>query len=152
MTAMKRAAIVGVLVIGALGACGKKDGDVPPPPDERPVAPSAAPPRAQGSMTEPAQPSPAGEARKLFASRCATCHGETGRGDGAAAISMQPPPRNYSDPAWQASVTDDELAKIIVGGGPAVGKSSLMPPNNDLRDQPEVVTELVKLIRSVASR
>jgi mono/diheme cytochrome c family protein len=147
---MARAAAIAIGLIAAIGcglaACGKRDENVPPPPEDRPVTTRP----AQGSMTDPVQGTPAGEARKIFASRCSTCHGATGRGDGAAAISMRPPPRNYSDPAWQKSVTDAELAAIIVGGGPAVGKSSLMPPANDLRDRPEVVTELVKLIRSFA--
>ncbi|HET6344418.1 MAG TPA: cytochrome c, partial [Myxococcota bacterium] len=58
-----------------------------------------------------------------------------------------PKPRNYSDAAWQASITDEQLKKTIVEGGAAVGKSMMMPPNPDLRDKPQVVDELVKIIR-----
>lgn len=137
----------------ALTAC-KKDGDVPPPPDERPgpTAPAPSPSASAGSMTAPAPVSAAGEARKIFAARCATCHGKSGRGDGAAAVSLQPPPRDYSDAAWQATVTDADLAHVIVAGGAAVGKSSMMPASPDLADKPAVVAELVALIRGFAAK
>lgn len=139
-----------VLAIGALAGACKKDNETDPPPAERDRG-QPAPAAAQGSMTDPAQVSAAGEARKIFASRCATCHGQAGRGDGAAAVSMQPRPRDYRDAAWQASVTDADLAHIIVVGGAAVGKSTMMPAAADLRDKPAVVTELVKLIRGFAA-
>ena len=86
-------------------------------------------------------------ARSIYASRCAMCHGASGRGDGAAAVSMVPRPRDYADAAWQASVTDADLAVIIVRGGAALGRSTMMPAGTDLGDKPEVVAELVKLIR-----
>ena len=88
------------------------------------------------------------EARELFASRCATCHGASGRGDGPGAANLDPKPRNYTDLAWQKSVTDEQLGNIIVKGGLAVGKSPLMPPNPDLEDKPQVVQGLVGIVRS----
>ncbi len=106
-------------------------------PEAKGIAPEGA------SMTSGA----AQEARTVYATRCVMCHGKTGLGDGPAAPSLNPKPRSYADAAWQKSVTDEELEKAIVGGGAAVGKSMLMPPNTDLKSKPEVVRELVKLIR-----
>jgi cytochrome c553 len=88
------------------------------------------------------------ESRDIFAKRCAACHGETGRGDGPAAANLNPKPRDYTNAAWQASVTDDQLRSIIVSGGFAVGKSPLMPPNPDLESSPAVVEGLVGIVRS----
>ena len=88
----------------------------------------------------------------LFKSVCATCHGPEGRGDGPAAASMNPKPRNYSDPTWQASVTDEELQRIILKGGSALGKSAMMPANPQLKDKPEVLDALVKTIRGFANK
>jgi len=48
---------------------------------------------------------------------------------------------------WQESVTDEHLKKIVVEGGPAVGKSPGMPPNPDLKGKDEVVSALVKVVR-----
>lgn len=88
------------------------------------------------------------ESRDIFTKRCAACHGETGRGDGPAAANLNPKPRDYTNAAWQASVTDDQLRSIIVSGGFAVGKSPLMPPNPDLESSPAVVEGLVGIVRS----
>ena len=83
----------------------------------------------------------------MFATVCATCHGMDGTGNGPAASTLNPKPRNYTDAAWQASVTDDELRKTILKGGGAVGKSMMMPGNPQLEGQPEVLDGLVKIIR-----
>jgi mono/diheme cytochrome c family protein len=90
---------------------------------------------------------PADEARAIFTERCAPCHGAEGRGDGPSASSLNPKPRDYHDAQWQASATGDGISKAILGGGPAVGKSSLMPSNPDLLGRPVVVAELVKIVR-----
>lgn len=87
-----------------------------------------------------------------FAQICSTCHGVTGQGDGLAAGAMNPKPRNFHDADWQKSVTDEHIEKTILEGGQAVGKSMLMPPNPMLKDQPETVKALVKLIRSYGGK
>src|SRR5262245_60482839 len=71
----------------------------------------------------PAGPSPTEEARTLFHTVCATCHGEDGTGNGPGAAALNPKPRNYTDKAWQAKVGDDEIKRAILGGGGAVGLS-----------------------------
>jgi mono/diheme cytochrome c family protein len=86
-------------------------------------------------------------AQALFSERCAVCHGTDGKGDGPASAALNPKPRNYTDTAWQATVSDDALRKTIRLGGAAVGKSPLMPASPDLDDKPEVVEGLVKIVR-----
>jgi caa(3)-type oxidase subunit IV len=87
------------------------------------------------------------EAKTIFKTRCAACHGPNGLGDGPAAAALDPKPRNYTDPQWQQSVTDAVIEKVIVEGGPAVGKSPLMTPNPDLTDKPQVVKGLRRIVR-----
>lgn len=87
------------------------------------------------------------EAKTIYTSRCATCHGTAGKGDGAAAAGLNPKPRDLSEAAWQKSVTDEHIEKIIAMGGPAVGKSPLMPPNPDLTSKPDVVKALRMIVR-----
>jgi hypothetical protein len=69
-----------------------------------------------------------------YAARCAACHGARGHGDGPAASSLRPPPRNFTDPAW-ARRTDDELAALIRDGGAKHGLSAAMPAQTDLPAQ-----------------
>jgi cytochrome c553 len=106
---------------------------------------------AGGAAAAAAAPSPAAQAAadQKWAT-CVTCHGEKGDGSGAAAAALNPKPRDFRAADWQKSVDDATLAKTIVEGGMAVGKSALMPPNPDLKDKPEVVAALVQKIRGLA--
>ncbi|MBX3125443.1 MAG: c-type cytochrome [Polyangiaceae bacterium] len=90
----------------------------------------------------------AADAKKYFTQKCEVCHGTTGKGDGVGAASLEPKPRAFGDDAWQASVTDEHIEKVIVGGGAAVGKSPVMPPAPDLKKNEAMLKELVKYIRS----
>jgi mono/diheme cytochrome c family protein len=87
------------------------------------------------------------EAKEIFASLCFTCHGNTGHGDGPGAATLNPKPRTFADVTWQDSVTDDHIAKTIVYGGAAVGKSPIMVANPQLKGKNEVVASLVKIVR-----
>lgn len=108
--------------------------------------PTAKPPAGSGAA--PAAGGVNEEAQSIFASVCATCHGADGTGNGPASANLTPKPRNYTDKAWQASVTDDELRKIILEGGQAVGKSAMMPANAHLKDKPETLNGLVQIVRN----
>jgi cytochrome c553 len=121
---MTRFSIALLLMVG----CSKKS--EPPPPAAEPQSPSVL------------------EARETFKTLCSTCHGTSGKGDGTAATNLNPKPRNYTDKQWQASVTDDQIRQIIVNGGAAVGKSPAMPASPQLRDKPQVLEELVRIVRS----
>ncbi|MBC8327381.1 MAG: cytochrome c [Planctomycetes bacterium] len=87
---------------------------------------------------------------QVFAETCSTCHGKTGIGDGLAAAALDPKPRNYTDAAWQASVTDDRIKEIIVKGGEAMGLSVGMPAHAHLKNDPDALEGLVWKIRSFA--
>ena len=142
----------------AVGAGCEKKSEPPQPQDQQPPqqpaqAPQPAPPSeptgAGGAGTgRLSAVQTAEQAQAMFKTVCATCHGESGRGDGPGAAALSPKPRNYTDKAWQASVTDEEIRQIIVQGGAAVGKSPSMPAHPQLQDKPEVADALVQLIRS----
>lgn len=142
-----------VSLVVLLLACGKSS----EPTSTESAAPSTTTPPPSTTTPPPSTPpaaaqAPADEARQMFNTLCSTCHGTSGKGDGAASASLDPKPRDYTDKAWQASVTDDQLRKIIVQGGAAVGKSNLMPPSPQLADKPQVVDELVKIVRGFAAK
>ena len=86
-------------------------------------------------------------ASEIVANRCAPCHGNLGKGDGPASATLNPKPRNWTDAAWQKATPNEEIEKVIVYGGAAVGKSAAMPANPDLQAKPEVVTALRTRVR-----
>lgn len=96
---------------------------------------------------QPGDPALVQAAGEIFAERCARCHGPRGRGDGPTGRGLWPRPRDFGDPAWQASVDDDHLRAVIVGGGAPVGLSTHMQANPDLAGSPVLVGELVRIIR-----
>jgi mono/diheme cytochrome c family protein len=59
--------------------------------------------------------SQAAEARDLFTSTCARCHGADGKG-GLAVIGGLPPPRNFHDHEFQQTHTDAQIRHTIVNG------------------------------------
>jgi mono/diheme cytochrome c family protein len=132
-----------LLVTLLLASCGKND-KPPPPSSGSPGAKPESGPRAPVAQ--------ASEAQRMFMTVCATCHGADGSGNGPAAESLTPKPRNYTDPEWQASVTDADIKKIILEGGQANGKSPMMPAQMQLKDKPDVLNELVIIIRGFARK
>lgn len=92
------------------------------------------------------------EADQIFATRCFTCHGSLGKGDGPGSAGLTPKPRDLTSPEWQASVTDEHIEKIIKFGGTAVGLSPMMPPNPDLTAKNEVVQALRAHVRELAGK
>ena len=65
---------------------------------------------------------------------------------------MNPKPVDFRNSKWQRSVSNEQITKAIVYGGPAVGLSSAMAANPDLETQPGVVAALVEHIRSLAGK
>lgn len=83
-----------------------------------------------------------------YTSRCASCHGPRGAGDGPLAPTLTPRPRAFDDLAWQRAVTDAYLHDVIRQGGAAHGRSALMPQHDDLSR--DTIDALVVYIRSLA--
>jgi hypothetical protein len=140
------------LALLMLGACNKAEHAGGPMPAPAPGPSDFNKDKNRGDPLEPSAPPTPINAELIFSTRCATCHGPTGKGDGPAAATLNPKPRNYTDPEWQKSVSDEQIKKTIVEGGAAVGKSPLMAPNPDLKGQEVVLAALVKKIRGFAAQ
>lgn len=87
------------------------------------------------------------EAAEIWQSRCVNCHGSAGKGDGPGAATLDPKPRSFTDPSWQAQASDQQIIDVIIDGGMGVQMSPSMPANPDLADKPEVVQQLMIKIR-----
>ena len=82
-----------------------------------------------GALALGSGPVAAGEdGETTFNTYCATCHGESGQGDGPAAAALDPKPAAFASDGFFDTRDDAHLRKVIKEGGPAVGKSPLMAP------------------------
>jgi mono/diheme cytochrome c family protein len=116
----------------------------------RQETPTAAAPAPTAAKTpDPEALAAKAKAQEIFASTCSPCHGVNGAANGPKSDSLRPPPRNFQDPGWQASVTDAYIEQISVEGGEAVGKSAAMPAHPDLASQPAVVKALREYVRQL---
>lgn len=101
---------------GLLAACGSGR----EPREWRPSDHTQPPGVTASGTPSPAPPVSAGESElragaALFRSRCASCHGATGHGDGPARSAAIAPP-DLAAPAWQDARTDDAIATVIAQG------------------------------------
>ena len=106
---MKRVLFV-LSMIGALTlvACGSRSGDA------EPVATLASVPSEFVGKTNPLGADAASAGSKVFKANCATCHGDTGHGDGPAGAMLAPAPKNLAELQTQAG--DDYLFWRISSG------------------------------------
>ncbi len=87
--------------------------------------------------------------KKTYDVLCASCHGNTGKGDGPAAAALPTKPQNLADGKYVSTLKDEYLFKVIKEGGASVGKSALMPPwGGQLKDQD--IWNVVAHIRSLS--
>jgi mono/diheme cytochrome c family protein len=66
--------------------------------------------------------------RGVYATHCAPCHGDAGRGDGASATGFATKPADLTDGRLMNGLPDDFLTAVIRRGGPAQGLAPTMPP------------------------
>jgi mono/diheme cytochrome c family protein len=156
MRRIRIALMVGISLLAA-GACGRGGENSPEQ--------AAQPPRAEAAHpAAPREAAPAAEAagggraaliaegRQMFEQRCVTCHGEEGNGKGPAGAGLQPPPRDFTDPAWQAATSSERIKQVISYGGAAVGLSPVMPSQPDLANDPSELDALVAYVRTFSGK
>jgi mono/diheme cytochrome c family protein len=54
--------------------------------------------------------------KKLYDSQCASCHGDTGKGDGKGGLTLKPKPSDLTDADWKHGATDGEVFTLIRDG------------------------------------
>ena len=90
---------------GSTGTAGGSSSATSPPD----TTPETTPPAGTGGAVAALGP-------KVFAVRCALCHGPDGHGDGPGSAALNPKPRNFHDQAYMKTRTDAQLLEIIRNG------------------------------------
>jgi mono/diheme cytochrome c family protein len=87
--------------------------------------------------------------KQIFAVKCVSCHGSTGKGDGPAAASFQPKPRSLSDAKYVSTLSDEHMFKTISEGGAAIGKAPLMPSFKSVLSEADIWNVIAYLRKDI---
>jgi mono/diheme cytochrome c family protein len=92
--------------------------------------------------------------KTIFTTNCASCHGDTGKGDGPVGAVLTPPPRDLSVGDFNFDTDDDgekgtdaDLNNVITNGAMKYGGSPLMAPWSTLSDDDRA--NVIAYIRSL---
>jgi len=92
--------------------------------------------------------------KAIFVQNCASCHGETGKGDGPVGQALNPKPRDLSKGNFKFDTdgdgeagTDTDITNVIKNGAAAYGGSALMAPWPTLDD--EQIQDVIAYIRTL---
>jgi len=115
------------IVLAAVSGCGggSKGGAETSNP---PASGTPAPVETTVTTPPPGSVPPSGDAlsgdlgTRVFAQRCALCHGPDGHGDGPGSKALNPKPRNFHDAAYMSTRTDAQLLQVIHQGKGAMPK------------------------------
>ena len=142
-----------------VGGCG--DGaptTAPAAPTEEMPEESTPAPAAQPEAPPVATPTVAPEGgfrgdvaggQAIYSLYCVTCHGQTGKGDGPAAVALNPRPADHTDAIFMGGLTDANIYQAIKGGGVSIGKSPLMAPWGAIVPE-QGLRDLVAYVRSLS--
>jgi mono/diheme cytochrome c family protein len=138
-------AVVAALVV----ACGDKDAGSKPDQVISEMHAQLTVPQEYASLVNPVAATPetvtAGE--QIFRVNCASCHGEAGKGDGAASRALNPRPGDLS---LVASMVDDSYLFWRISDGGAELKTAMPAWKKILTE--EQIWQGVLYIRSLAAR
>ena len=87
--------------------------------------------------------------RQFFLSHCATCHGESGKGDGPSAAGFATRAFDLTDGRLLNTVPDEFLVGVVTDGGPAYGLAPTMPPFNRTLSSTQI-RQVVAYVRTLA--
>jgi len=87
--------------------------------------------------------------KEIYNRNCASCHGLYGKGDGPAAVSLRPRPRDLTDQEYVKGLSDEDLFKVITYGGSSVGKSPFMPGWGNTLSKDDII-DIITYLRSLS--
>jgi len=66
------------------------------------------------------------QGKAAFMINCASCHGNTGHGDGPAAAALNPKPRDFTSGYWRYGGGEARVTRTITEGSPGTGMASFI--------------------------
>ena len=92
----------------------------------------------------PVTPDSVSAGAAIFAKQCASCHGASGKGDGAMAAKLKSKPADLTDAEWKHGPSDGEIFTLIRDGAKNAGMKAFRGALTDRQ-----MWDLVNYIRSI---
>lgn len=83
--------------------------------------------------------------KKVYADKCARCHGVSGKGDGPKAETLEKKPADYTDKKLMGEMTDVQLKQIALDG-----KAPMPAFKGKIRDKD--LDDVIAYIRTLAGK
>jgi copper transport protein len=83
--------------------------------------------------------------KQVYEKNCASCHGQTGTGDGKMGAELNPKPANFTAGEWKHGSTDGEIFAVIKSGVKGTGMKSF---NSKLTEHQ--IWDVVNYMRTLA--
>lgn len=109
------------------------------------------------AMSSPTLAGDAAAGKKIYdgMGACFTCHGATGKGDGAAAAALNPKPASFADGKFKYDTdgdgktgTDADLMNVLKNGTAKYGGAATMPPRPDISgDKAKAVIAYIRSLK-----
>ncbi len=141
-----------LLTAFTLASCGggsneKLNEEQPAASTATPAANTAAAPAATPAITLDMSPQHVELGHATYHMTCAPCHGEGGKGDGPAAVALNPKPRDHTNGAYMDKLTNDHLYQVVKNGGAQFGYPG-MPAQPQLAD--DTIRNVISFVRSLS--
>ena len=146
---MDRKLIVFALICGLfLAGCSSRAGDVENRGTINPEPTQVEPPQEYTNRTNPFDGDAAApeDGKVVYLTNCASCHGESAKGDGPAAISLDPKPQNLADTV--GNISDGYLFWRISEGGMMAPFHSVMPAWKTILSEDQI-WQVITYLRSL---
>ena len=95
----------------------------------------------------PTTPESVSAGAAIFAKQCASCHGSSGKGDGAMAAKLKSKPADLTDVEWKHGPSDGEIFTLIRDGARNAGMKAFRGALTDRQ-----MWDLVNYIRSIGPK
>ncbi|HEX5315792.1 MAG TPA: hypothetical protein VFX22_03990, partial [Candidatus Kapabacteria bacterium] len=107
-----------LLAIGlTLSSCGKSNDQLNQDQSTSDTTATAAPAApAMADFAVDMSPANIAAGHATYHVTCAPCHGDDGKGDGPAAVALNPKPRDHTNGAYMNKLTNAHIMQVIKGG------------------------------------
>jgi mono/diheme cytochrome c family protein len=140
--------VMAIAVAITLSSCGKSNDQLNQEQSTSDTTTAASPTTAPGpDLVIAMSPANIAAGKSTYETTCYPCHGTGGKGDGPAAVALNPKPRDHTNGEYMNKLTNRHIFDIVHGGGANFNMPG-MPAQPRLAD--DSVKNIIAFVRTLA--